>query len=358
MAERAVPRVRCRSSCTRTISTPCTTRSRTARRFSTATCSSSANSIPTRHLVRDGKAKAVLREAVRGIAPDAIIDNPPQGRLQRADPRLPRRATIRTCAATCSTTARSSTSSPRADRAADRAAPSCRTARASSCSTSSTARCSSKSLPRECAGAARCILPDTRPNLTLNADGICNACASHATKREIDWAARAQAFRRRRRATPRRAAAATTASSRSAAARTAPGRSSSASKHGLNPLAVTWRPPGRTGDRPAQPRQSRRARRRSHRLSDQPGGRAQVHVRGACALRLDRHPDAPGDLRHPGEDRRALRHSADRVGRELRVRIRRRRGRAHRLQARCRLAAATYGVTHGTTAARLDLRAS
>lgn len=34
-----------------------------------------ANSIPTRHLIRDGKAKAVLRESVRGIAPDAIIDN-------------------------------------------------------------------------------------------------------------------------------------------------------------------------------------------------------------------------------------------------------------------------------------------
>ncbi|HEX5425740.1 MAG TPA: asparagine synthase (glutamine-hydrolyzing) [Candidatus Acidoferrales bacterium] len=33
------------------------------------------NSIPTRHLVRDGRAKAVLREAVRGIAPNAIIDN-------------------------------------------------------------------------------------------------------------------------------------------------------------------------------------------------------------------------------------------------------------------------------------------
>ncbi len=33
-------------------------------------------SIPTRHLVRDGRAKAVLREAVRGIAPPAIIDNP------------------------------------------------------------------------------------------------------------------------------------------------------------------------------------------------------------------------------------------------------------------------------------------
>jgi asparagine synthase (glutamine-hydrolysing) len=32
--------------------------------------------IPTRHLVREGRAKAVLREAVRGIAPAAIVDNP------------------------------------------------------------------------------------------------------------------------------------------------------------------------------------------------------------------------------------------------------------------------------------------
>jgi asparagine synthase (glutamine-hydrolysing) len=32
--------------------------------------------IPTRHLIRHGRAKAVLRDAVRGIAPDRIIDNP------------------------------------------------------------------------------------------------------------------------------------------------------------------------------------------------------------------------------------------------------------------------------------------
>jgi asparagine synthase (glutamine-hydrolysing) len=31
--------------------------------------------IPTRHLVQDGKAKAVLRESMRGIAPDRVIDN-------------------------------------------------------------------------------------------------------------------------------------------------------------------------------------------------------------------------------------------------------------------------------------------
>jgi len=35
-----------------------------------------AQSIPTRHLIRRGRAKAVLRDAVRGLAPDAVIDNP------------------------------------------------------------------------------------------------------------------------------------------------------------------------------------------------------------------------------------------------------------------------------------------
>ncbi len=32
--------------------------------------------VPTRHLVRNGRAKAVLREAVRSIAPDVVVDNP------------------------------------------------------------------------------------------------------------------------------------------------------------------------------------------------------------------------------------------------------------------------------------------
>lgn len=33
------------------------------------------NTIPTRHLIRDGCAKAVLREAMRGIAPEAVMSN-------------------------------------------------------------------------------------------------------------------------------------------------------------------------------------------------------------------------------------------------------------------------------------------
>src|SRR3546814_6084145 len=42
--------------------------------WSSDVCSSDLT-IPTRHLVRGGRAKSVLREAVRGFAPDAIIDN-------------------------------------------------------------------------------------------------------------------------------------------------------------------------------------------------------------------------------------------------------------------------------------------
>ena len=34
-----------------------------------------AYSIPSRHLIQDGRAKSVLRDAMRGIAPDAIIEN-------------------------------------------------------------------------------------------------------------------------------------------------------------------------------------------------------------------------------------------------------------------------------------------
>lgn len=34
-----------------------------------------SHSIPTKHLVQDGRAKAVLREAMRGIVPDPILDN-------------------------------------------------------------------------------------------------------------------------------------------------------------------------------------------------------------------------------------------------------------------------------------------
>ena len=41
----------------------------------------------------------------------------------------------------------------------------------------------------------RCIIPSTRPNVEFDADGICNACRAHETKRRIDWVGREAAFR-------------------------------------------------------------------------------------------------------------------------------------------------------------------
>ena len=92
---------------------------------------------------------------------------------------------------------------------------------------------------------SRCILPDTRPNLRLEADGVCNACHSHAEKRTIDWAARERAF------------AAVAARAREAGSghdcliTVSGGKDSTwqvatCLKYGLTPLAVTWKTPART----------------------------------------------------------------------------------------------------------------
>jgi asparagine synthase (glutamine-hydrolysing) len=44
--------------------------------FLDTTLFETCQSIPTRHLIRGGRAKAVLRDAVRGLAPETVIDNP------------------------------------------------------------------------------------------------------------------------------------------------------------------------------------------------------------------------------------------------------------------------------------------
>ena len=90
-----------------------------------------------------------------------------------------------------------------------------------------------------------CILPDTRPNLEIGEDGVCTACFSHRTKESIDWPGRVEAFRE---------------IVEQAISRTerydcvipvSGGKDSTwqvlkCLEYGLTPLAVTWRPPGRT----------------------------------------------------------------------------------------------------------------
>lgn len=91
----------------------------------------------------------------------------------------------------------------------------------------------------------QCVLPSTRPNLVINADGVCNACASHATKKEIDWSVREQMFRQ----------VVSNARARSTGydclIPVSGGKDSTwqvvkCLEYGLNPLAVTWKTPART----------------------------------------------------------------------------------------------------------------
>ena len=38
----------------------------------------------------------------------------------------------------------------------------------------------------------RCVMPDTKPDLLLDAEGICNACQSYETRKTVDWDGRYQ----------------------------------------------------------------------------------------------------------------------------------------------------------------------
>lgn len=90
-----------------------------------------------------------------------------------------------------------------------------------------------------------CVLPDTRPNLSIGADGVCNACRSHGTKRGIDWAERHAQLH----------AVAEAAKARStgydclipvSGGKDSTWQAVKCLELGLRPLAVTWRTPART----------------------------------------------------------------------------------------------------------------
>lgn len=92
---------------------------------------------------------------------------------------------------------------------------------------------------------SRCIIPDTRPNIVLDADGVCNACRTHATRPNIDWKQREGAFR----------LVVENARTRSkgydCVIPVSGGKDSTwqviqCLEYGLKPLAVTWKTPART----------------------------------------------------------------------------------------------------------------
>jgi N-acetyl sugar amidotransferase len=90
-----------------------------------------------------------------------------------------------------------------------------------------------------------CVLPDTRPNLTLDGEGICDACRNHARRPGIDWDERERAFG----ALVDNVKAA--ASGYDCVVPVSGGKDSTwqvvkCLEYGLKPLAVTWKTPART----------------------------------------------------------------------------------------------------------------
>lgn len=91
----------------------------------------------------------------------------------------------------------------------------------------------------------KCILPDIRPNLRLDGQGVCNACNSFATRGDINWTQRERAFR------DVVSLAKEKGKGYDCLIPVSGGKDSTwqvvkCLEYGLNPLAVTWKTPART----------------------------------------------------------------------------------------------------------------
>jgi N-acetyl sugar amidotransferase len=91
----------------------------------------------------------------------------------------------------------------------------------------------------------RCILPETRPGIEIDDEGICSACRNFDIRPDIDWAAREAAFEEVIANAKRRS------KGYDCLIPVSGGKDSTwqvvkCLEKGLNPLCVTWRPPGRT----------------------------------------------------------------------------------------------------------------
>ena len=91
----------------------------------------------------------------------------------------------------------------------------------------------------------RCVTPDTRPNITLDAAGVCNACCGFAARPAVDWTQRERDFRQVV------AHARAQGKGYDCVIPVSGGKDSHwqvlrCLEYGLKPLCVTWRPPGRT----------------------------------------------------------------------------------------------------------------
>ena len=195
----------------------------------------------------------------------------------------------------------------------------------------------------------RCVLPDTRPGIVLDAAGVCSACRAHGTRDEaVDWAARAAAFGE---LVERTRALRPPLGLRDPGLRRqglAPGRSSPASSTGC----TRWRSPG------APPGRTALGQRNLDNLialgvdhvdfTCNPQVERKLPARQPGPLRHDRDPDAPGAVQHPAHV--AARYDVPLVvwGENSAAEYVGDTAATHRLDAEW---VRRYGAVHGTTAA-------
>tara|TARA_Y100001933_G_scaffold265164_1_gene336235 strand:+ start:10104 stop:11219 length:1116 start_codon:yes stop_codon:yes gene_type:complete len=91
----------------------------------------------------------------------------------------------------------------------------------------------------------KCVLPDTRPNLLIGEDGICNACKNHKIKEVIDWESRLSSLKKLVKNVKEKD------KEYDCLIPVSGGKDSTwqvlkCLELGLKPLTVTWRTPGRT----------------------------------------------------------------------------------------------------------------
>lgn len=92
---------------------------------------------------------------------------------------------------------------------------------------------------------AHCVLPDTRPGIVLNADGVCGACVEHERRPQVDWSARRAALESLLREARQRSTGYDCIIPVSGG-KDSTWQTAVALSYGLRILAVTWRTPGRT----------------------------------------------------------------------------------------------------------------
>lgn len=92
----------------------------------------------------------------------------------------------------------------------------------------------------------RCVLPDSRPNLVLDDDGVCNACRGHGRRAEVDWDERAREWERVAAEARRRARGGYDCLIPVSGGKDSTWQVVTALEAGLRPLCVTWKTPART----------------------------------------------------------------------------------------------------------------